>query len=552
MTFFNLADHFVDRHIREGRASKIAIRCGEAIPTIRTGESGRQGTASPTVPLPGLGCTYGQVAADVNRIGNALLNLGLQQGQRVLLLLPDCPEFAAAYFGVIKVGGVAVPTNTAARASDYDYFLRESEARILIVHSTIFNQVAPVLNLGGSGGKLQPYLQHVIVAGAPVVDATLQGYLHWDGLLGEHSAELRAANTSEEDIAFWLWTSGSTGRPKAAVHRHRDWLCCCRSYASGVLGIGSDDITFSTSRLFHAYGLGNGLMFPFHAGAATVLFPGKVQAAAVLEIAQRFRPTLFFSIPTLYALMLQEVEHEFCCLDSIRLAVSAAEPLPAEIFRRWQRKFGMEILDGIGSTEALHIYMSSRPGRVTPGSTGTAVPGYALRIVDADGSEVPVGTIGDLLVAGDSISPCYWNRPELTNERMRGKWFVTGDKYRVDADGDYWYAGRSDDMFRVSGQWVSPTEVESALIEHNCVLEAAVVPYREAAELQTPKAFVVLRRNIAATSELARELQDLVKNRIAPYKYPRRIEFVDELPKNAAGKVLRYRLRERPADERSQ
>jgi benzoate-CoA ligase family protein len=513
MTFFNLADHFVDRHIREGRVSKVAIRCGESIRT------------------------YGQVAAEVNRVGNTLLSLGLRQGglqqeQRVLLLLPDCPEFAAAYFGVIKVGGVAVPTSTAARAPDYDYFLRESEARILIVHSTLFNQVAPVLNS-------QPYLEYVIVVGEPQ-----HGCLHWDELLAESSAELSAAKTSEEDIAFWLWTSGSTGRPKAAVHLHRDWLCCCRNYASGVLGIGPDDITFSSSKLFHAYGLGNGLMFPFHAGATTVLFPGKVQAAAVLEIAQSFRPTLFFSIPTLYALMLQEVEHESFCLDRIRLAVSAAEPLPAEIFRRWHRKFGMEILDGIGSTEALHIYLSARPGHVMPGSTGTAVPGYALRIVDSDGGGVPVGTIGDLLVAGDSIAPCYWNRPELTSERIRDKWFFTGDKYRVDADGNYWYAGRSDDMFRVSGQWVSPTEVESALIEHNCVLEAAVVPHREDGELPTPKAFIVLRRNIAATSELARELQEFVKSRIAPYKYPRRIEFVGQLPKNAAGKVLRYRLRE--------
>jgi len=513
MAYFNLADHFVDRHMREGRASKIAIRCGESIHS------------------------YGEVAADVNRIGNALLNLGLRRGRRVLLLLPDGPEFAAAYFGVIKIGAVAVPTNTSARASDYDYFLQESEAEILITHSAIFNQVAPVLNS-------QPYLQHVIVIGEPQ-----SGCLHWDELLAESSPELSAARTNDKDIAFWLWTSGSTGRSKAAVHLHRDWLCCCRSYASGILGIGPDDITFSSSKLFHAYGLGNGLMFPFHAGATTILFPGKVQAATVLEIAQRFRPTLFFSIPTLYALMLQEVERESYCLNSIRIAVSAAEPLPAEICRRWQRTFGMEILDGIGSTEALHIYLSARPGCVTPGSTGTAVPGYELCIVDSDGGRVPVGTIGDLLVAGDSIAPCYWNRQELTSERMRGKWFLTGDKYRVDADGHYWYAGRSDDMFRVSGQWVSPTEVESALIEHDSVLEAAVVPYREDAELHTPKAFIVVRRNIAATSELARELQDFVKDRIAPYKYPRRIEFVDQLPKNAAGKVLRYALRERLSDE---
>src|SRR5262249_23754677 len=262
MTFFNLADHFVDRHIREGRASKIAIRCGESMRS------------------------YGEVAADVNRIGHTLLNLGLQQGRRVLLLLPDWPQFAAAYFGVIKVGAVAVPTNTTARAPDYDYFLRESEARILITHSAIFNQVAPVLNS-------QPYLQHVIVLGEP-----RRGCLHWDELLVESSLELSAPRTSDKDIAFWLWTSGSTGRPKAAVHLHRAGLHCCRGYACGVLGIGPDDITFSSSKLFHAYGLGNGLMFPFYAGASTVLFPGKVQAAPVLEIAQRFRPTLFFSIPT--------------------------------------------------------------------------------------------------------------------------------------------------------------------------------------------------------------------------------------------------------------
>ncbi|HMJ22984.1 MAG TPA: benzoate-CoA ligase family protein, partial [Terriglobales bacterium] len=358
------------------------------------------------------------------------------------------------------------------------------------------------------------------------------------------SPDLGAAGTSAEDVAFWLWTSGSTGRPKAVVHMHSDWICCCRNYAVEVLGIGPDDITFSSSKLFHAYGLGNGLMFPFHAGASTVLFSGKAQAKVVLGIAQSARPTVFFSVPMLYAQMLQEAERESYCLDSVRLAVSAAEPLPAEIFRRWQRKFGVEILDGIGSTEALHIYLSARSGNVRAGSTGSVVPGYKLRIVDSDDREVPSGTLGDLLVAGDSIATCYWNRRQLTGERMRGKWFFTGDKYWMDKDGYYWYAGRSDDMFRVSGQWVSPVEVESALIEHECVLEAAVVAYREDTELHTPKAFVVLRQGIAATPDLARELQEFVKHRITPYKYPRRIEFMDKLPKTAAGKLLRYKLRE--------
>jgi benzoate-CoA ligase family protein len=506
--FFNLTDQFLDRHTREGRAQKVAIRCGDSVRT------------------------YGDLAADVNRAGNGLLRLGLQDEQRVLLLLPDCPEFAVAYFSVIKIGAVAVPTSTAARTADYDYFLRESKARILIVHSTLFAEVAPALGA-------QHFLRHVIVVGEPQ-----SGYLHWDEWLAQNSPELAVARTSGEEVAFWLWTSGSTGRPKAALHMHDDWTCCCRNYAVGVLGIGPDDITFSSSKLFHAYGLGNGLMFPFYAGASTVLFAGKAQAKAVLEIAQTARPTLFFSVPTLYAHMLQEAERESYCLDSVRLAVSAAEPLPAEILRRWQRRFGVQILDGIGSTEVLHMYLSARPGNVKPGSTGIAVPGYKLRIVDSEDREVPPGTIGDLLVAGDSIAPCYWNRRQLTAERMRGRWFFTGDKYSMDKDGYYWYAGRSDDMFKVSGQWVSPAEVESALVEHECVLEAAVVAYREDTELHTPKAFVVLREGIAPTPDLARELQEFVKHRITPYKYPRHIEFMDKLPKTAAGKLLRYKLRE--------
>jgi benzoate-CoA ligase len=502
-------DHFVDRHVREGRGSKIAIRCGDC------------------------SHTYSGIAQDVSRAAHGLLSLGLEQQQRVLLLLPDCPEFAIAYFGVMKIGAVAVPTNTALRAPDYDYFLTESQARILIVHSALFAEVAPVLNS-------QRYLRHVILAGE-----RQPGYLYWDDWLARNPSQLYARETSRDDVAFWLWTSGSTGRSKAAIHSHRDWLCCCQNYGTGVLGIGSDDVTLSSSKLFHAYGLGNGLMFPFHAGATTVFYPGKPHPKAMLETAQSTRPTVFFSVPTLYAMMLEQAARESYNLDSIRIAVSAAEPLPAEIFRKWRRRFGVEILDGIGSTEVLHIYLSARAGEVMPGSTGKPVAGYDLRIVDVDGCDVPPGTIGDLLVRGDSIASCYWNRRELTADRMRGRWFVTGDKYWKDQEGYYWYAGRSDDMFRVSGQWVSPAEVESALIEHASVLEAAVVAYQEDTELLTPKAFIVLRTGAAPTPDLVRELQEFVKQRITPYKYPRRIEFLEELPKSAAGKLLRYELRER-------
>jgi benzoate-CoA ligase len=383
------------------------------------------------------------------------------------------------------------------------------------------------------------YLRHVIVVGEPQ-----RGVLNWDEWLARNSSELEATETSKDDVAFWLWTSGSTGRPKAAVHLHHDWIYCCRSYSTEVLRIGPDDITFSSSKLFHAYGLGNGLMFPFHAGATTVFFAGKPHAKAILETAQKTRPTVFFSVPTLYAMMLHEAERNPYALDSIRLAVSAAEPLPAEIFRRWFRTFGVEILDGIGSTEVLHIYLSARAGSVKPGSTGSAVPGYELRIVDPLGHDVAPGTIGDLIVAGGSTAACYWNRQELTADRMRGRWFFTGDKYWMDKDGFYWYAGRSDDMFRVSGQWVSPAEVENTLIEHEFVLEAAVVAYQEETDLHTPKAFIVLRDGIEATPDLARELQEFVKQRITPYKYPRHIEFITELPKTMAGKLLRYKLRE--------
>jgi len=506
---YNLVDHFVDRHIREGRGDKTAI--------ISSGQR----------------VTYANIAEQINRVGNGLRRLGLQEEQRILLLLPDNPEFAAAYFGAIKIGAVAVPTTTAARASDYAFFLQESRAKIAIVHSTLLGELAPAL----SG---EHYCKNVIVCGEPV-----GGYIPWSRFLQDASPELEPASTRKDDAAFWLWTSGSTGRPKAAVHLHHDWAYCCEYYARGVVNIAADDVTFSTSKLFHAYGLGNGLMFPFYVGATTVLYPGKPQARSMLEIAEAHRPTLFFSVPTLYAAMLQEAEQSTAYdLRGMRLAVSAAEPLPADLFRRWKDRFSVEILDGIGSTEVLHIYLSARGGKVRPGSTGQAVPGYELALLDPAGHPVPAGAIGDLMVAGPSTAPYYWNRRALSQERMRGRWFFTGDKFRVDEDGYYWYAGRSDDMFRVSGQWVSPIEVECTLIEHPCVLEAAVIAYEEGTGLHTPKAFVVLREGYSSNGELARELQEFVKERIAPHQYPRRIEFVTELPKTAAGKVLRYRLRE--------
>ena len=507
---YNLADDLVDRHVRAGRGDRLAIV-----------SEGRH-------------VTYGELYENVNRVAHALTALGVGTGDRVLLVLLDSPEFVTAFLGAVKIGAIAVPTNTSLRSTDYTYFLEESGAVAVIVHGALLGEVAPALE------QSRPRSEHRVV----VVGERVPGHLHWDEWLDGRARAFDAAPTSADDLAFWLWTSGSTGKPKAAVHRHRDWAYSASNYANGVLGLTASDVTFSSSKLFHAYGLGNSLAFPLSAGAATVLSPTRSQPKSVLEVAQLTRPTLFFSVPTLYAAMLEEARTTDYDLSSVRLAISAAEPLPAEIFRRWKERFDIEILDGLGSTEVLHIYLSARAGDVRPGSCGKPVPGYEIRVVDAAGEDVPHGTVGDLLVAGDSRAVCYWNRPQLTEERMRGPWFVTGDKYSVDADGYYWYAGRADDMFKVSGQWISPIEIENALVEHTSVLEAAVIAFEEESKLQTAKAFVVLRHGYSAGPELAKELQEFVKARLTPYKCPRRIEFLSELPKSVAGKLLRYKLRE--------
>jgi benzoate-CoA ligase family protein len=473
----NLATYFVDRHLAEGRGEKTAV----------IDEDRRY--------------TYAEIAALVNRAGNALRRAGVGPGDRVLIILQDSPEFVATYFGAMKIGAVAVPTSTALRAGDYTYLIEDSQAKVVVSEASPLDTV-------------------------------------------HESPEMECAATSVDDTAFWLWTSGSTGPPKAAVHRHADWITACEGFAHGVLGICADDTTFSSAKLFHAFGLGNGLMFPFYAGATTVLYPGKPQARAILERAHECRPTLFFSVPTHFAAMLQATDSgNPYDLSSVRLGISAAEPLPAEIVRRWRGRFGFDVLDGIGSTEVLHIYISNRPGCVRPGSTGLPVPGYQVRITDENGRELPSGETGDLWVRGDSNARCYWNRPRLTAERMLNGWFFSGDKYRADADGYYWYAGRSDDMFRVSGEWVSPIEVESALIEHPAVLEAAVVARLGEDGLPMPCAFVTLKDPGCGCEGLAGELREFLRGRLAGYKRPRRIEFLEELPKTATGKVQRYKLR---------
>ena len=506
---FNAAAWFVDRHVREGRGGRLAI--------VRGGRT----------------LTYGDLAAGVNRVGNALTRLGVRMEQRVMLLLPDCPEFVYAFWGALKIGAVPVPTNTLLTPRDYEYILNDSRAEVAIVGE----ELAPAVEAVRS--RLA-FPRHLVVAGRAGV-----GQLALEDLVADEPDDLAPAGTTKDDVAFWLYTSGTTGTPKAAVHLHHDMLVCCEGFGRHVLEIGPEDRTFSVAKLFFAYGLGNALYFPFHVGAATVLEPGRPEPAKVFEIITRERPTLFFAVPTAFAALLQVAGAQRTYdLSSVRLCLSAGEPLPRPIYERWRETFGLEILDGIGSTEMCHTFIANRRGQVRPGSSGTLVPGYEAKIVDDQGRDVPAGEVGHLLVKGDSACSCYWNQHERTTQTIQGEWVRTGDKYRREADGYFWYAGRSDDMIKAGGMWVSPAEVESALTEHPAVVEAGVVGAADQDELVKPLAFVVLARGHAPGAALEEELKLFVKSRLAPYKYPRWVVFVEELPKTATGKIQRFRLRQ--------
>jgi benzoate-CoA ligase family protein len=505
----NAAAWFVDRHVREGRGGRLAIV-----------HEGRR-------------LTYDDVATGANRVGNALKRLGVRMEQRVLLLLPDCPEFAYAFWGTLKIGAIAIPTNTLLKPHDYAYMLNDSRAVVAIVGE----ELAPAIE---DVRAQLTFLEHLVVAGRASA-----GQLALADIVADEPEDLEPAATTRDDVAFWLYTSGTTGTPKAAVHLHHDMLVCCEGYGRHVLEIGPDDRTFSVAKLFFAYGLGNALYFPFHVGAATVLYPGRPEPARVFEIITRERPTLFFAVPTAFAALLQvpDAERRYD-LSSVRLCLSAGEPLPKALYERWRERFGLEILDGIGSTELCHTFIANRCGAVRPGSSGTLVPGYDARIVDDDGRDVPADEVGNLLVKGDSACAGYWNRHERSLQTFLGEWVRTGDKYRRDADGYFWYAGRADDMIKAGGMWVSPAEVEGALAGHPAVVEAGVVGAADRDELMKPLAFVVLARDRAPSPALADELKAFVKERLAPYKYPRWIVFVPELPKTATGKIQRFRLRE--------
>jgi benzoate-CoA ligase len=478
------ASLLLDRNLEAGREDKAAILCGDE-----------------TV-------TYSELLARACGVGTALRDLGVGRGERVLLVMDDCPWFPAAFLGAMRIGAVPVSVNPLYGPDDYPYFVEDSGARLAIVDRVCAEKVR-------------------VQATLPVDDL-------------EPSDELAPADTAHDEVAFWLYSSGSTGRPKGVVHLHRDLLYTSETYGRHVLEITPSDVTLSTTKLFHAYGLGNNLSFPYWAGATTVLLSGRPTPDATFSAVERFRPTLFFSVPTLYnAMLAADGEGDF---SSVRLCISAAEPLPADVWHRWHGGYGLVILDGIGSTEMLHIYCSNTVDDVVPGSSGRPVPGYDLKLVDENGVVVEGAGTGDIYVRGASMLREYWGQPAKTADSIRDGWFYSRDRYRRDPDGRYWYEGRADDMFKVSGLWVSPADVESRLIEHAAVLEAAVVGV-QVEGFTRAKACVTTREQIAPSDELADELREFCSAKLHRYQVPQLIEFVDSLPKTTTGKIERYKLR---------
>jgi benzoate-CoA ligase family protein len=500
---FNVAVHFIDRHLAEGRGAKVAIR-----------------SAAGDV-------TYAKLAENVNRCGNALVALGMKKGDRLILVVKDCPEFFYLFWGAIKAGVVPVPLNTLLRADDYRYILEDSQCSGLAWSNEFEAEVKPAL----AAAKAKPPLA-----------------MRVEGIVAEMaraSPALAAVPAAATAPCFWLYSSGSTGRPKGAVHRHRDMVTTSQLYGSDVLGVREDDLCFSAAKLFFAYGLGNGMTFPLWVGATSVLLEARPTPQSTFETIERFRPTIFFGVPTLYAAQLQALDKGKADLSSVRVCVSAGEALPADIFRRWKERTGLVILDGIGSTEALHIFISNRIDDFSPGTSGRVVPGYEARIVTEGTAEAPVNEPGRLQVKGPSTAAYYWNNAEKTASTMlEGDWLDTGDTYVKDEKGYYHYCGRSDDMLKVGGIWCSPIEIESRLVSHAKVLEVAVIGAPDGSGLIKPEAYVVLREGAAPSDALATELMQHCKAALASYKFPRKIHFVTELPKTATGKIQRFRLRQ--------
>ena len=500
----NAAVWFVDRHVAEGRGDRLAF--------LEADGAGRS-------------LTYGQLQEEARRFAGALDRHGVRREERVAMILRDQIEFPAVFWGCLVAGAIPVPLNTLLSSEVYAAILTDSRASVLIVSGVLWEVVAPALEGNRS-------LRAVVVVGA--APPGTESYAAFT----EGAPALPTVEADGDEMAFWLYSSGSTGQPKGVRHVHSALKATCDTFGAQVLGIREADVVYSVAKMFFAYGLGNAMSFPMSVGAAAILFSGRPTPEAVFGILDRHRPTILCAVPTLYAALLQAATG--APAHTLRLCTSAGEALPREVGLGWERLTGVEIVDGVGSTEMLHIFLSNRPGDCVYGTSGTAVPGYEVRLVDEHDEDVPDGTVGELLVRGPSSAEGYWNRRAKSQATFEGPWTRTGDKYER-RDGRFVYCGRTDDMFKVSGIWVSPFEVESALVEHPSILEAAVVARADETGLDKPAAFVVLKQGAEAPDPQA--LKEFVKARIGMWKYPRWIEVVPDLPKTATGKIQRFRLR---------
>src|SRR5215210_341024 len=501
---YNAAVDMVDRNVAEGRGAKVAF-------------------IDPARRL-----TYGELADGVARVGPMLARLGLGREDRVAMMMLDTVDFPVLFWGTIRAGIIPVPLNTLLTAEQYRYILEDARAKVVFVSAPLL-AVAQQATAG-----LNPKM---------VVVGDASGLPRFDQLLAAETTIADPASTSADEVAFWLYSSGSTGMPKGVRHVHASAMETAKLYAQGVMGIREDDVFFSAAKLFFAYGLGNGMSFPMSVGATAVLLPERPTPQAVFAVLKREQPTIFFGVPTLYAAMLADPS---CTRESssgrLRMCVSAGEGLPEHIGLEWKKRFGVDIYDGVGSTEMLHIFLGNYPDKIRYGTSGVPIPGYEARLIDEQGREVPEGEIGELSVRGTTAADGYWNQRGKSRRTFEGEWTRTGDKYVREPDGFYRICGRTDDMFKVSGQWVSPFEVESALITHPRVLECAIVPKEDADGLVKPKAYIVLKGGGGTPGES--ELQEHVKAQVGPWKYPRWIEFIDGLPKTATGKIQRFKLRD--------
>jgi len=531
---FNMADYFLYHNLEEGREHKTCLYFKDQTHT------------------------YGDTARMANRAGNALRELGVDVEHRVLIILPDCPAFVWTWFGAARIGAVITMVNPLLPAEDYKYYLDYTRARVAVIPRSLLKEFTEATTAAR-------YLSNVLVVDeqppGPIPLPDLQitqeasaaslhklkndvSWLSFDNIIHAQSDECNPADTHRDDIAIWLFTSGSTGHPKGAVHLQHDLPFNTEVFAKRTIGVTENDLTVSVPKLFFGYATGTNLLFPFAVGGATALFSERSTPEKLFEVIEQYRPTILTTVPTMINSMLNATDASRRDLSSLRFCFSAGEALPIELYEQWKKTLGAEIYDGIGSAEMFHIYISNRPGDVKSGSLGKVVNGYEAKIVDAEGKTVPTGAMGTLKIKGDSAALCYWNAHEKSKETFAGDWCTTGDQFHVDNEGYYWYHGRTDEMLKVSGIFVAPAEIENCLLQHEAVIECAVVGNEAGDGLIKPKAFIVLRRDFTGDEQLAEEIKGFVKSHLALYKYPRWIEFVPSLPKNDRGKIDRRKLKQ--------